>query len=71
MFENSLIELDTKRSSRGIRFWLMPVAIGLHLIVGGALLFAQYWNVPAVPEPPINVVFMNAAPPPPPPPPPP
>jgi len=49
MFENSLIDLD-KKTKRGLRWWLMPVALGLHLIAGGALLFAQYWNVPDVPE---------------------
>ena len=49
MFENSLIELDAKRNSRGLRCWIMPVALGLHLVVGGALLFAQYWNVPGGP----------------------
>ena len=68
MFENSLIDLDTVHK-RGVRWWLMPVALVLHIVAGGALLFAQYWNVPEVPEPPINVVFINAAPPPPPPPP--
>src|SRR6185312_10928022 len=68
MFENSLIDLDTVHK-RGVRWWLMPVALALHIVAGGALLFAQYWNVPEVPEPPINVVFINAAPPPPPPPP--
>src|SRR5262245_23233270 len=70
MFENSLIDLD-KVHKRGVRWWLMPVALAIHIIAGGALLFAQYWNVPAVPEPPINVVFVSAAAPPPPPPPPP
>ena len=70
MFENSLIDLDTVHK-RGMRWWLMPVALALHVIAGGALLFAQYWNVPEVDEPPINVVFINAVPPPPPPPPPP
>lgn len=69
MFENSLIDLD-KKQRRGIRWWLMPVALGIHIIGGGVILFAQFWNVPAVPEPPVNVVFVNAAPPPPPPPPP-
>jgi hypothetical protein len=68
MFENSLIDLDTVHK-RGVRWWLMPVALVLHIVAGGALLFAQYWNVPEVAEPPINVVFINAAPPPPPPPP--
>src|SRR5262245_41889747 len=68
MFENSLVDLHTKHK-RGVRWWLMPVALIIHIIAAGGLLFAQYWNVPEVPEPPINVVFINAAPPPPPPPP--
>ena len=45
MFENSLIDLD-KVHKRGLRWWLFPVALVIHLVAGGALLFAQYWNVP-------------------------
>ena len=35
MFENSLIDLDTVHK-RGVRWWLMPVALILHVIAGGA-----------------------------------
>lgn len=70
MFEDSLIELDKKRQ-RHVPWWIMPAAIAFHVILAGVAVGMQYWNVPPVAEPPINVVFLNAAPPPPPPPPPP
>ncbi len=60
MFENSLVDLDKKRNSRGLRWWIWTIAIIFHLAIFGSVLFAQYWAVPAVEEPPINVVFMNA-----------
>ena len=71
MFEDSLIELDQKRQKKAgiIRFIVLPLAILLHLIAGAAMLFANYWQVEPVPEPPINVLFFSAAAPPPPPPP--
>ena len=63
MFEDSLLELDEKRKKKSgaIRFIVLPLAILIHLAAAGAFLFANYWQVDPVPEPPINVVFFSAA----------
>jgi periplasmic protein TonB len=70
MFENSLVE-TIKRPRPKWRIWAFPLAVVLHLVGLAGMLFAQVWNVPPVPEPPLRVSFFQAAAPPPPPPPPP
>ena len=50
MFETSLVGLQQKK---GARRWLsLPLAVALHLVVLSSLVFAQYWTVDQVPEPP-------------------
>jgi protein TonB len=68
MFEHSLIDLEETTQRR--RFSPLPIAVGLHLAVLGAIGLAQVWAVPQVGEPQIAMdpIWIEAAPPPPPPP---
>ena len=66
MFENSLVILNRPKKRAVSRALVLQLAVLVHLLAGGAFLFASYWHVPEVPEPPINAVFFNAAAPPPP-----
>ena len=66
MFEHSLVTLEEKKHPR--RGWIsLPVAIGFHLAILASVLLANAWTVEEVPEPDVNVVFINEVPPPPPP----
>jgi protein TonB len=49
MFEHSLIDLEESKQRR--RFSPLPIALGLHLAVLGAIGLAQVWAVPQVGEP--------------------
>jgi protein TonB len=70
MFEDTLIESSGSHDRNAPKKSLsLPVSVGLHVIVLGALIGASIWFVEDVPEPPIPVTFYAAAPPPPPPPP--
>lgn len=69
MFENSLIDLDSRKKS--FRAWILPVALAIHVVGLASVAFASYWNVGEVAEPDLNLVFVSLVPPPPPPPPPP
>lgn len=61
MFEHSLIDLEAKQQPR--RRWIsLPIAIALHVVGVTAFAFASYWNVGAVPEPSLNVVFLSMTP---------
>src|SRR6202040_4133200 len=42
MFENSLIALDKKRNSRGVRWFLLITALTLNAVALASLLFAEY-----------------------------
>jgi protein TonB len=66
MFEHSLIDLEEKQQRR--RLSPLPIAVGLHLAVLGAIGLAQVWAVPQVGEPQIAMdpIWIEAAPPPPP-----
>lgn len=69
MFEDSLIELETRKHPRRRRWALFPLAVALHLAALVSVTFAGYWQVSELPEPPTNdVLFVTMAPPPPPPP---
>lgn len=73
MFEHSLIDLEEKKQPR--RRWIsLPIALGLHLAVVGAVGFANIWHVdteladPPFAEPwrqerPLPVTFEDAQPP--------
>lgn len=67
MFEHSLIDLEETKQRR--RFSPLPIAVGLHLAVLGAIGLAQVWAVPQVGEPQLAMEPIWLAPPPPPPPP--
>jgi periplasmic protein TonB len=61
MFENSLIDLGTRRQAT--RRWLsLPAAVAFHLLAVVSVAFAQYWQVDHVGEPDLNVVFFDLAP---------
>ncbi|MES1240753.1 MAG: energy transducer TonB [Acidobacteriota bacterium] len=63
MFEHSLIDLAaTKRPRR--RLLSLPAAILLHGAAFGVFMISSYWQVEAVPAPPINDVFVVNLPPP-------
>lgn len=70
MFEHSLIDLDAQAQKKSRRGWFsLPVAIVLHLVALATFTFAGYWDIGAVPEPPLNDIFyVQLSPPPPPPP---
>jgi|CXWL01.1.fsa_nt_gi protein TonB len=70
MFESALIESQGRPRPKK-RLLFIPVAIIVHLLVGGSMLLAQYWTLSPVDEPVLQVTFFSAAAPPPPPPPPP
>ncbi len=64
MFEHSLIDLDTglERKQQPRRRWLsLPLAVGLHLVALTAFALGSYWNVGPVPEPSLNVAFIDVA----------
>jgi protein TonB len=69
MFEHSLFDLETgleaKRQPRRRRWISLPLAVGLHLVALTAFAFASYWNVGSVPEPDLNVAFIDVTLPPP------
>jgi TonB family protein len=71
MFEHSLIDLnadlEAKTQPRRRRWLSLPLAIGLHLAGLTAFAFASYWTVGSVPEPSLNVAFIDVMLPPPPP----
>ena len=67
MFEHSLIDLEENKQRR--RFSPLPIAVGLHLAVLGAIGLAQVWAVPQVGEPQLAMEPIWLSPPPPPPPP--
>jgi periplasmic protein TonB len=71
VFENSLIDLDSKKKSR--RAWIFPIALAIHIVGLASVAFASYWNVAEVPEPDRNIgpIVFELRPPPPPPAPPP
>ena len=66
MFEHSLIDLEARQPRR--RWISLPVAVSLHLVAFAAFGFGTYWSVGTVPEPPVNVAFIDVTLPPPPPP---
>jgi len=71
MFEHSLIDLDTEleRKQQPRRRWIsLPLAVGLHLVALTAFALGSYWSVGPVPEPSLNVAFIDVALPPVPPP---
>lgn len=69
MFEHSLIDLEAQARKKSRRGWFsLPVAVLLHLVALATFTFAGYWDVGAVPEPPLNDVFFVQMPPLPPPP---
>jgi protein TonB len=65
MFEHSLIDLEARTHPRRRRWLSLPLAIGLHLVGLTAFAFASYWTVGSVPEPSLNVAFIDVALPPP------
>lgn len=67
MFEHSLIDLEETKQRR--RLSPLPIAVGLHLVVLGAIGLAQVWAVPQVGDPQLAMEPIWLAPPPPPPPP--
>jgi protein TonB len=69
MFEHSLIDLETRRQPRPRRWLSLPVAIALHLVALAAFALGSYWSVGTVPEPSLNVAYIDVALPPLPPPP--
>ncbi len=68
MFEQSLIDLEESKQRR--RLSALPVAIGLHIVVLGAITLTQVWAVPRVGDPDLAMVPLWLISPPPPPPPP-
>ena len=68
MFEHSLIDLEENKQRR--RFSPLPIAVGLHLAVLGAIGLAQVWAVPQVgdPQTAMGPIWLEPALPPPPPP---
>lgn len=67
MFEHSLIDLAATKRPR--RRWLsLPAAIMIHAGAFGVFMLSSYWQVEAVPAPPMTEIFyVSVAPPPPPP----
>ncbi|HYG64633.1 MAG TPA: TonB family protein [Thermoanaerobaculia bacterium] len=58
MFESSLIDLGDKTKRVQTRRCLsLPVAVGIHVVLAASVAFAAYWNIAAVTEPSVNVVF--------------
>jgi protein TonB len=58
MFEHSLIGLAERKKSR--RGWFtLPMAILLHLVALATFTFASVWDVAEVPEPPLNLIFVD------------
>jgi protein TonB len=68
MFEHSLIDLETRQQPARRRWISLPVAVALHLVAFAAFGFGTYWSVGTVPEPPVNIAFIDVMLPPPPPP---
>lgn len=68
MFEESLVSSRLQKEPRR-RKTFASVAFLVHAVFFLAMLFFQYWNVDALPEPPVRFAFFTAmqAPPPPPP----
>jgi protein TonB len=59
MFEHSLIDLESQRQPARRRWISLPVAVSLHLVAFAAFGFGSYWSVGTVPEPPVNVAFID------------
>ena len=58
MFEHSLIGLEARKKSR--RGWFsLPAAIAIHLVAVAGFTFASVWDVSEVPEPQVNIVFVD------------
>lgn len=58
MFEHSLIGLEARKKSR--RGWFsLPAAIAIHLVAVAGFTFASVWDVAEVPEPQVNIVFVD------------
>jgi protein TonB len=66
MFEHSLVDLEENKQRR--RLSALPIAVGLHLVVLGAIGLAQVWAIPQVGEPQLAMEPIWLSPPPPPPP---
>jgi protein TonB len=63
MFESSLIALEEKKHRR---HWTpLPIAVGLHLAVLASVGLAQVWNVDAVGEPEMKIIYIDHPAPPP------
>ena len=58
MFEHSLIGLEARPKSR--RGWFsLPVAIAVHLVALAGFTFASVWDIAEVPEPQVNLVYVD------------